>query len=296
MRFPDDINVDLLLNYLPSGSYKVAFKGLHKRNAYNDIVDVDTVASTDGRPIIGLARNSIYHALPEYVFHPIDRFTNLPHKMDGADEKEYFKKEYEAQELEKERAARFFAPMDLLLLLLRSECRERLRTWTDTNSVLINMLSDRLTSEQLSNRFIKATMPFMPFCKMIRGDKTLISFMLRKIFMDEGIRITPHQQNTVCHDDIPRYNDGLDADLCDGFLGNVYDELVNTYDIHYWNDEECDDSFLVFVEEIDMYRRFIEHYFLSVEECLHFDITTDAPPLRLADDIIYNYLDYNTNI
>ena len=288
-NLPDDIKVEQILAYLPYGSFKVAFRGLHKRNAYNDFVDIDTVERSDGCPIVGLARNSIYHALPEYVFHPIDRFSNIG-------EKERFKEEYEKQEKEKAQASRFFAPFDLLLLLFRKDCRERLRAYSDTNSVLINILGDELTEEQRANRFIAATLPFLPFCKVVRGDKTLLSILLRKVFTDEGIRITPHERTTECRDDSPRYYDGLGASLGEGFLGNVYDEPVCIYDIHYWSEEDCDASFLAFVEEVEAYRCFIEHYFLSVEEHLLFDLTNDQPPLRLSDDIIYNYLDYNTNI
>lgn len=291
-NLPEDIKAELLLSYLPSGSFKVAFKGIHKRNAYNDIVDMDKQELSGGQPIVGLARNSIYHSLPEYVFHPVDRFNNLSHRS----EDDPFAVECEKQKQEIELALRFFAPHDLLLLLHKVECREWLRTYSDTNRVLIDILGDELTERQRNNRFVKATMDFLPFCKQIRGDKTLLTILLRKIFIDEGIHITPHVQDTVCRDDNPRYDDGLDSELCDGFLGNVFDEQVNVYDIHYWDDEACDSSFLEFVEEVEEYQHFVEHYFLSVEECLHFDITTDAPPLLLSDDIIYNYLDYNTNI
>jgi len=287
-HLPEDINVELLLKYMPHGSFRMALRGLHKRNAYNDIVEVNRERSN--QPLLGIARNSIYHALPEYVFHPIDRFNNLP------DDKDRFQEEYEKQEEEKKTAARFFAPIDTLLLLIKADCREAIRRYTDTNSVLIDILADELTEEQKANRFIHATMPFMPCCKTIRGNRTLLTLMLRKIFMDEGIQICLHEKDTVCTDPMPRYADGLDSELGEGFLGNVYDEQITTYDVHYWDEDACDEHFLFFIEEMDIYRHFIADYFMSVEEKLNFDITKDGPPLRLSDDIVFNYLNYNSNI
>ena len=73
---PSDINVETLLSYFPQGRCKVALKGLHKRNTYNDIIETEEMLN--GTMHITVGRNSIYNALPEYMFHPIDRFDNLP--------------------------------------------------------------------------------------------------------------------------------------------------------------------------------------------------------------------------
>ena len=42
-KLPTDSNVELLLPYYPTGKFKVALKGLHKRNTYNDIIDTEIV-------------------------------------------------------------------------------------------------------------------------------------------------------------------------------------------------------------------------------------------------------------
>lgn len=288
-NIPEDINVELLLSYFPAGSFKVAMKGLHKRNAYHDIMNIDE--KPDGTMEVEIGRNSIYNALPEYLFHPIDRFSNLPR----LEEKERFAEELEKQEREKELAYRFFAPVDVQLLLYRIYIRETMRPFTETNSILHDILGDRLTEEQRSNRFIKQAIPFLTSCKVIRGNKTLLTMFLRKIFMDEGMIISVHEKETVCCDADPRYVDGLNGTLNDSYVGNVFDEMISTFDIQYWP-EEVDNHFLQLVDEIEVFRHFVQDYFMSVEEVLHFNITHDDPALRLSDDEIYNYLDYNTNI
>ena len=66
-NIPEDINVELLLSYFPKGSCKVAFKGLHKRNTYRDIVEIEK--RDEETLLISVARNSLYNSLPEYLFH-----------------------------------------------------------------------------------------------------------------------------------------------------------------------------------------------------------------------------------
>ena len=288
-NIPADINVELLLSYFSPGSFKVLMKGLHKRNVYHDILNIEE--KTDGTMDVEIGRNSIYNALPEYLFHPIDRFRDFPR----LEEKERFAEELEKEEREKENAYRFFAPVDVQLLLYRMQIREAMRPFTETNSILYDMLGDRLTAEQRTNRFIKKTIPFLTSCKIIRGNKTLLTWLLRKVFMDEGLAIYVHESECEYSDANPRYMDGLDGALNESYVGNVYDEMTSIFDIHYWPDE-VDDSFLQLVDEIEMYRLFVQDYFMSIEERLHFNLTHDDPASRLSDNEVYNYLDYNTNI
>ena len=289
-NIPQDINVELLLSYYPEGSCKISLKGSHKRNVYNDLLDL--AEGHNGTLLIGIGRHSLYDALPEIMFHPIDRFDNLP----KLEEKERFAEEYEAQEKEKENAHKFFAPLDLMLLRLRMETRERLRVYTESDKIMIDILGDRITEEQRQNRFVRQVIPFLPSCKNIRGNKTLISLMLRKIFMEEGISIRVKDKKHEFHDPNPRYGEHLPAGLDALYVGNKYDEQVSTYSIHFWSEDECNTHFLQFVEEVETLRLFIQDYFMSVDEILHFEIVKDEEPLRLSDETKLNYLNYNTNV
>ena len=289
-NIPEDINVELLLSYFPAGTCKVALRGLHKRNAYNDIIEVEE--KRDGLLLFGIGRNSLYNSLPEFMFHSVDRFDNIP----KLEEKERFAEEYQKQEQEKENAYRFFEPLDLLLLKLRTSIRETLNKYIDNNKVLIDIIGDKLTDEQRSNRFIKHTLMFIPACKNIRGDKTLLTFMLRKIFMEEGLKIEKRRETIKYTDTEPRYADGVDSSLGDSYVGNTFYEDTTIYDIHYWSEEACDEDFLKFIDDIEVFRHFIQDYFIAIEETLQFNICKDDVPLRLSDNIIFNYLNFNTNI
>lgn len=289
-HLPEDINAELLLSYYPQGTCKISFSGLHRRNAYNDIVDTEQLS--DGTLHLTLSRNSLYNALPEYMFHPIDRFDNIP----KSEEKERFEQEVEKQAEEIENAYRFFSPLDLLLFKLKVQVRERIEEYAKENVVMQRIIGDSITPTQRKNRFIKQLLPFLPQCKQIRGNKTLLTILLRKVFLEEGLNIQIRHEIQRKKDTEERYDDKLDMELDNGYVGNEYTDTVTTYSIHYWSEDECDGSFHLFVAQVEELRQFIQDFFLSVEEELHFDITRDDAPLLLSDEDTYHYLNYNTNI
>jgi len=288
-NIPDDINIELLLSYFPEGSCKVAFSGLHKRNAYNDLMDLE---DDNGTLKLSIGRSSLYNVLPELMFHPIDRFDNLP----AANEKELFEEEYDAQEREIENAYKFFAPIDLMLLRLRLNIREKLEEYAKTDKIMIDILGDEINEAQRQNRFIRQVIPFLPFCKWIRGNKTHLTLMLRKVMKEENLNICVNEKKLEFTDPNPQYGSHLGSDLNNCYVGNTFYEQVTTYDIHYWPENGCDANFLKLIEEIEALRLFIQDYFMGLDELLKFNISYDSDPLCLSDESIYNYMNYNMNI
>lgn len=288
---PDDINIEDILSYLPKESYRVSVNGLHKRNSYKDIINYEE--TPDGKTEFHVGRNGLYNSLPEYMFHPINRFDNIPER----ERKERFAEEYAKQELEKENAHKFFSPIDVLLLDLKTKVKEKINQLSSDNIFIQNIIGDTLTEKEKSNRFIQRTIPFLPNCKRIRGNKTLITFMLRKVLFEEGLSLNKENIVSEIHDKESQYNSKIeDFQLNSMYLGNEFSENIMTFTINYWSDEECSEHFNLFLEELETYRLFIKDYFFSIEDELCFHINSDYPTLRLADDIIYNYLNYNTNL
>lgn len=279
--------MELLLGYLAPGSFKVSLNGQHKRNSYNDIADLKM--GNNEELVINVARNGAYNDLPEYIFHPVNRFNNLQ------GDKERFKEELESQEQEMKAAHRLFEPIDLQLLLYRVMAREQLRHVTEANSVLYDILADSLTEGQRANRLVVRTIPLLPASNIIRGNKTLLTFLLRKILMEENVTLSPHQTQQTCTDNDPQYVCQLCDTLSDTFLGNAFDEMVTVYDINYWP-ETVDDTFLTLIDELEVFRQFMQDYFLSMEELLQFNISHDEPTTLIGDEDRYNYLDFNTNL
>ena len=286
---PQDIDAEVLLCFFPQDAFRVKFCGLHKRNAYNDIFEIEKELD---KFLLHLGRNSLYNSLPEFLFHSIDRFDNIPER----DKKLRFSEEYAKQEKEKEQAYKFFSPIDTLLFQLRLEVRERLNKYVESNTVIQDILLDKLTAEQRKNRFIKRMTPYISSCKTIRGNRTLVTLLLRKVLSEEGLKINVKSKQTEFTDEEPRYGNSEGCEIGDVYVGNTYSESVITYSISYWSDEDCDEDFLLFVNDLDVFRQFVQDYFISVDSILVFDVSIDTSPLRISDATLYNYLNYNTNI
>lgn len=287
---PDDLNAEWLLDYYPQGTCKISFSGLHKRNTYNDIVDMELMANKTLH--LTLSRNSIYNSLPEYMFHPIDRFDNLP----KSEEKELFERELEKQDEEITNAYKFFSPTDILLFHLRANVRESIEKYAKEDIIMQHILGDSMTEKQRNNRFIQAVIHYLPQCRIIRGNKTLLALMLRKIFGDEGIKIGRRTELHSYEDPHPRYADSMDMELNDGYVGGEYTEPVQTYRIIYWDNKECEKDLSHFLNEIEELRAFIQDYFLSIEEELVFEIVKDDEPMQLGEESASHFLNYNINI
>jgi hypothetical protein len=289
-NIPEDIRAEILFEYLQEGSFEVLLRGLHKRNACKDLLKVE---SNNNSPLsIELARMSLYDSLPEYIFHSFDCFD----QMHGREMKERFHEEVLRQEQEEEKALAFFKPVDIALLVFKKEIYECSIPYASENGVLLNMLCDSLTDVHRQNKFIKKTLNFLPYAKYIRGNRTLLTILLRKVFKDEDIvlKVDIGQQEMV--DNNPKYNNTVDSPVGDVFVGDCFDYSVVCYRVYYWSDEECDEQFNQFIDEMEQFRLFISDWFISVEEKLYFIIEDSSSVIRLSDTLIYNYLNYNTNL
>ena len=287
-HLPEDIRAEVLLDCLPEGSFAVRLRGLHKRNACKDLLEWESCSG--GRQVLELARMSLYNSLPEYFFHTFDRFD----QMDGHETRERFLEEVERQEQEKENATAFFNPIDLALLAKKRTVYEAMLPYVYENKVLQDILSDRLSQEQRENRFIKKTIPFLQYAKYIRGNRTLFSFFLRKIFKEENLELTPMEDKRIEEDSNPRYQDSVGGQLNELFVGNRYDVSILCYCVQYWPTDECDGQFLHFVQDVELFRLFLRDWFLSVEEDILFTIEDRLSSIRLSDTS--SYLNYNTNL
>lgn len=292
INVPLDIKAETLISYLPRDKRTIELNGSHKRNAYEDIAEINVDDS--GIFNIGISRNSIYDILPECLFHPIDRFDNIPTN----EYKERFKEECEQQQIEEDNARKYFQPFDNVLMELSSIITESKNEET-YNQILENIVCDNLSETYLNNRFVKKAKEYMPICRNIRGNKSLLSLMIRHILFDAYIKIYDNHIQSRIKDTMPRYSSRLDDEVSadnDFFLGNEFDEDITIYNIHYWNEEECGQDFLSFVSDMKVFEDFLNEYFIGIESSLKFNISTTALPVRLSDDVFYTFLDYNTNL
>ncbi len=291
-NLPLDLKAETLLGYIPRDKRRIELKGSHKRNAYEDI----TYLTDDEAGVftIALARNGIYDILPESLFHPIDRFDNIP----ANEYKEKIREECEQQQIEEENARKYFHPIDNFLMELSTFVSES-KNDDAYNAVLESIICDRFPRRYINNRFIQKAKAYMPICRNIRGNKGLFSLMLRHILFDENITISERNEFTSIKDLNPRYHYRLNGSDYDGkhlYLGCEFDEEITVFNIQFWKEEECNDSFLNFIEEMKVFEDFLNEYFIGLESRLRFVISTNSLPVRLSDEVFLTFLDYNTNI
>lgn len=291
LNIPTDIRAEILDNYLGNVRKEFVFLGNHKRNAYEDVL---SVSQADDAVRIELSRQGLYDILPEALFHPIDRFDNIPPN----EYKERFSEEVEQQRIEESNARSFFSIYDKFIFDLSSVVSAIKNEDLTDNCVLTDIICDSLPDEYRSNRFVARTKEFLPRCRSIRGNSALITLILRKVMYDEGLKLVCSDTPATFEDESPRYNCRLREDGSSGelYLGNQYEENVMHYDVQYWNDDSCNESFLEFVDEINVFESFVNDYFMGIEMSVRFNISTHTVPVRLSDELCYNYLNYNTNI
>lgn len=291
LHIPSDIRAEIVCNYLIGHKKELQFLGSHKRNAYEDIL---SISREDDYIKIELSRQGLYDILPEALFHPIDRFDNLP----ANEYKERFAEEVEEQQAEESNGRNFFAVFDKTVFNLSSIVANLKDEYYSGNDVITEIICDTLSERYKNNRFVKQTLEFIPRCQSLRGNETLISLLLRKVLEEEGLKLRPVGRLTSFEDASPRYNCDLREEGPEGalFLGNCFDENILCFDVQYWNDDFCDERFLEFVEEIRIYEDFMNDFFMGIESPLHFIISTHTSPVRLSDDICFNYLNFNVNL
>ncbi|MGN0236873.1 MAG: hypothetical protein ACI4AK_02115 [Lepagella sp.] len=290
-NLPEDLKAEALLCYIPKSIREICVVGSHKRNAYEDISSLST--ESDKNVTIAINRNGIYDILPEALFHPIDRFEGIP----ANEYKEKVECEINRQQIEEENARKFFSEFDRFLIEL-SSIIHRIKEIYSEESIISDIISDSIDDSSKGNRFIKRTMQFLPLCRTIRGDRFFISSMLRYVLREEGITINTLNQRIHIYDEDPWYNCNIEGKSEDHriYLGREFDETITIFNISYWDDNECSETFLQFINEIAEYEQFINDYFMGIETRVRFDISTKSLPVRLSDEIYYNYLDYNTNL
>lgn len=290
LNIPADIRAEIVSNYLNGVKKEITFLGNHKRNAYEDILSV----SQDNDTVkIEMSRQGLYDILPEALFHPIDRFDNIP----ANEYKERFEEEIEQQRIEEANARSFFSLYDKFIFDLSSVVSQIKNIDLSDNRILSEILCDLMPEKYKSNRFVAHILNFIPRCRSIRGNLSLITLMLRKAMSDEGLKLIGNDRLTTYEDNSPRYNYKLmQEESGELYLGNVYDERVLCYDVQYWNEDYNNESFLQFVDEIKVFEDFINDYFMGIETPIHFNISAKTLPVRLSDERYFNHLNYNTNL
>lgn len=273
-------------------TYAYDFKGVSERTALGDVLTTSIKNKQNSNPSVtfSLKRDSLYHILPEYLFHPLDRYL-------GADgDTEEFEKRYKEQEEQEKNALTYFRPFDRHFQELRTEYQKWLNDHTFNGNQFI---SDYLTSGYKFNRsnpFIQAVYPCIPWLRDNRGNLDMIKVALGYAFMGKAtIQRKWKDENMPLSDSVPSNVGGLIDNL---FLGSTHSCGSYNWHVIYQTEIANEDSLDKLKRLVREFEEFFSDWFLSIEETLtvEFGDWTAKPELTIKNQENGIFLNYSTQL
>lgn len=269
------------------------YKGVHERTAKGDDLVVALQPSAKKTTVrYLLKRDSLYHILPEYLFHPLDRYANC----DGDEEE--FRKCRKAQKEMEENALRYFYPCDKVLQEERSSFQSFLNDRVLRNNTFIVDFITEGHRVNRKNRFINNVYPCIKWLRAYRGVKRVIEVALRFAFGNsiakyevkfEEVRIP--MDSKTCH-----YY--LNETIDDLFCGNSYTDKGECICLAYQTLIMSQRQIEILQRDMDEFREFFQLWFLGLHQ--HLIITfgdyKKAAVMWVGTSDNDLYLNYNTQL
>ena len=273
-------------------TYVYDFKGVSERTALGDVLttSIKNKQNINTSVTFSLKRDSLYHILPEYLFHPLDRYL-------GADgDTEEFEKRYKEQEEQEKNALTYFRPFDRHFQVLRTEYQKWLNDHIFNGNQFI---SDYLTSGYKFNRsnpFIQAVYPCIPWLRNNRGNLDMIKSALGYSFRGKAtIQRKWKEENMPLSESVPSNVGGLIDNL---FLGSTHSFGSYNWHVIYQTEIENEDSLDKLKRLVREFEDFFSDWFLSIEETLtiEFGDWTAKPELTMKNQENGIFLNYSTQL
>lgn len=273
-------------------TYAYDFKGVSERTALGDVLTISIKNRQNNNPNVtfSLKRDSLYHILPEYLFHPLDRYL-------GADgDTEEFEKRYKEQEEQEKNALTYFRSFDRHY----QELRIKHQNWLNKNIFNGNQfLSDYLTSGyefNHSNPFIKAVYPCIPWLRANRGNEDMIKVALGYAFKGKAsVQRKWTVENLPLSNSVPSNIDGQIDNL---FLGSTHVFSSCNWHVIYQTEIPNEDTLNILKRIVGEFEDFFSNWFLSMEETLtvEFGDWTAKPNLTIINQENGIFLNYSTQL
>ena len=269
------------------------FSGVHERTAKGDALSVN-ISSTSKRNAIRyqLKRDSLYHILPEYLFHPLDRYADT----DG--DKEVFLEKRAAQKKIETEAKEYFYPYDKILNNLRIGFQHHLNDKIlDNEAFIIDFIIENEDVNK-ENPFIKACLPYVTLLRANRGSSSLLSLALkmtfgnglrsfRSRFVEYPVRI----DSDSCHI-------CLDGTIDDLFCGEKFVDWIEVISVRYQTRISSSGEIEILTKFIEEFRSFFKRWFLSDNQMIEIEFGDYGKIPVISDNKSegFLYLNFNTQL
>lgn len=273
-------------------SYSYKFKGVSERTALGDDLSIAIRNRQNSTSSIkfSLKRDSLYHILPEYLFHPLDHYL-------GADgDTEEFDKRYKEQEEQKNKALTYFKPFDQHFQQIRTSYQQ----WLNDNIFSGNQfLADFITNGydiNLNNPFIKAVYPCVPWLRDYRGNDDMIKTALGYAFAGNATINKEYKEIDIpISENVPSQ---IGNSLGNLYCGETFKSLVCTWTVFYQTKIETEQHLELIKMQIKEFKEFFSSWFLSLEDelIIEFGDKLATPDLSEKKDSKGVFLNYSTQL
>ena len=292
-----DVAMSVIIRHMDSVAdkkpvYSYEFKGVSERTALGDNLDI-TLRNRQNAALsvkFSLKRDSLYHILPEYLFHPLDHYLGT----DG--DTEEFDKRYKDQEEQKNKALTYFKPFDQHFQRIRTTYQQ----WLNENIFSGNQfLSDYITEGygvNLNNPYIKAVYPCLPWVRDFRGNDKMIKTALGYAFIgNASIEKECIEASIPMSDEVPSRIGGSLDDL---YCGTTFIAKICMWKVFYQTEIKTEAHLKQIKSQINEFDKFFSAWFLSLEEelIIGFGDKLAKPDLCGDDDAKGIFLNYSTQL
>lgn len=292
-----DVAMSVIIRHMDSVAdkkpvYSYEFKGVSERTALGDNLDITLRNRQNAAPSVkfSLKRDSLYHILPEYLFHPLDHYLGT----DG--DAEEFDKRYKDQEEQKNKALTYFKPFDQHFQRIRTTYQQ----WLNENIFSGNQfLSDYITEGygvNLNNPYIKAVYPCLPWVRDFRGNDKMIKTALGYAFIgNASIEKECIEASIPMSDEVPSR---IGSSLDDLYCGTTFIAKICMWKVFYQTEIKTEAHLKQIKSQINEFDKFFSAWFLSLEEelIIGFGDKLAKPDLCGDDDANGIFLNYSTQL
>lgn len=286
-EMPLELNAEMVAAILTelTGEYVVRHEGVFTRNYKGDILNINVKNRT-----MSVSRDSLYHLLPQVVFHKIDLFRGIT----GVNHQDKFKEKWEKQKREKEIALNYFAPFDSAVFSIKSAYQSELNKWFTQNLFVAEFIFEGHDNpEDIKNPFIRQLLIFLPHARLIRGNRQKTESILRWV-LGNNIKLETHcftKQYTA-----GEYEGILDDSPPDAmYCGNEYPDSYFLAVVKIQQNIEKMEEIYAQEKVMEAFKTFFHRYFMPVYEELEIEIG-DFEKEPVMDDASPLFLGYSTQI
>lgn len=269
------------------------FKGVFERAAKGDGVQINLQSSSKKNVVkYILRRDSLYHILPEYLFHPIDRY------VDCNDNEEKLKQCYNEQKRTEEDALKFFYPFDKTLLEERLKFQAYLNDRILRNNTFIADFISQGYRVNKKNPFIISAYPCIQWLREYRGVNRAIKTALYIAFGGSVARYQVSTKEVNVNLNADEIHFSLDTTIDDLFCGNYYTDVEDEFKLSYQVKILSQKQIETLHKQINEFIGFFNLWFLGLNQKLKIEFGDYLKAPILTSGMSGNdlFLNYNTQL